>query len=120
MSSSSMPINPAPRPRTDSAPLSRAIDASWQRWIVEQRLRGCTVESMLQVIEGAGYARVDAERAIAALDNDPAYAVAQAVQQRHSKLEAVALNLQRLWASDLGYRQVENRADLSEEEFAAR
>jgi hypothetical protein len=115
-----MPITPAPRPRTDSTPLSRAIDASWQRWIVEQRLRGCTVESMLKVIEGAGHARVDAERAIAALDNDPAYAVAQAVQQRHSKLEAVALNLQRLWASDPEYRTVDKRADLSEEEFAAR
>ena len=120
MSSPSMPTIPAPRPRADSTPLSRLIDASWQRWIVEQRLRGCTVESMLQVIEGAGYARVDAERAIAALDNDPAYAVAQAVQRRHSKLEAVALNLQRLWAADPGYRTVEKRADLSEEEFAAR
>jgi hypothetical protein len=120
MSSPLVPTTPAPRPRTDSTPLSRAIDASWQRWIVEQRLRGCTVESMLQVIAGAGYAYVDAERAIAALDNDPAYAVAQAVQQRHNKLEAVALNLQRLWASDPEYRRVEKRADLSEEEFAAR
>jgi hypothetical protein len=120
MSSPSVPIIPAPRPHIDATPLSRAIDASWQRWIVEQRLRGCTVESMLQVIEGAGYARVDAERAIVSLDDDPAYAVAQAVQQRHSKLEAVALNLQRLWASDPEYRTVEKRADLSEEEFAAR
>jgi hypothetical protein len=120
MSSPPVPTTPAPRPRTDATPLSRAIDASWQRWIVEQRLRGCTVESMLRVIEGAGYDRVDAERAIAALDNDPAFAVAQAVQQRYSKLEAIALNLQRLWESDPEYGTVEKRADLSAEEFAAR
>ena len=120
MSSASMLITPAPRPRTDSTPLTRVIDASWQRWIVEQRLRGCTVESILQVIEGSGHARVDAERAIAALENDPAYTVAQAVHQRHRKLEAIALNLQRLWASDPEYRTVEKRADLSEEEFAVR
>jgi len=120
MSSHLMPLTPAPRPRTVSTSPSRALDASWQRWIVEQRLRGCTIESMLQVIEGAGYARVDAERAVAALDNDPSYAVAQAVQQRYNKLEAVALNLQRLWASDPEYRTIEKRADVSEEEFAAR
>ncbi len=120
MSSSSLPISPASRPNADSTPLHRPLDASWQRWIVEQRLRGCTVESMLQVIEGAGHARVDAERAIAALDSDPAYAVARAVQRRHDKLEAVALNLQRLWASDPAYRTVDKRADLSDAEFAAR
>jgi len=120
MSSPRVPASPAPRPRTDAPPLSRSIDASWRRWIVEQRLRGCTVESMLQVIADAGYARDDAERAIAALDDEPAYAVAQAVQRRYDKLEAVALNLQRLWASAPGYGQVEKCGDLSDEEFASR
>jgi hypothetical protein len=42
------------------------------------------------------------------------------VQQRHRKLEAVALNLQRLWASDPQYSTVEKRADVSDEEFVAR
>jgi hypothetical protein len=120
MSSPNVPATPAPRPRVDAMPPSRAIDASWRRWIVEQRLRGCTVESMLQVIADAGHARDDAERVIAGLDDEPAYAVAQAVQQRYNKLEAVALNLQRLWASEPGYRTVEKRADLSDEEFAQR
>jgi cupin-like protein len=120
MAPPSMAITPAPRPREDAPRLSRTMDVSWQRWIVEQRLRGCSVESMLQVVEGAGYARVDVERVIAALDTDPVYAVARAVHQRQSKLEAIALNLQRLWASDPQYRTVEKRADLAEDEFAAR
>jgi hypothetical protein len=114
------PIVPAPRPRMGPVPVPAKMDASWQRWIVEQRLRGCTVDSMLAIIEAAGYARVDAERAIAALDDNPAYAVALSLQQRHRKLESVALNLQRLWASDPHYGTVEKRADLSDEEFAAR
>jgi len=121
MAVQSLAISPAPRPRADT-PAAPALDASWRRWIVEQCLRGCTVESMLGVVERAGYSRVDAERAIAALDGDPAFAVAAALQQRQGKLESVALNLQRLWASDPHYATVEKRAcaDLSEEEFAAR
>jgi hypothetical protein len=117
MSFPSVPIPPAPRPLAEPAP---TLDASWQRWIVEQRLRGCTVESMLQVIEGAGHARAEGARAIAALDDNAAFAVALQLQQRQRKLEAVALNLQRLWASDPHYGTVEKRADVSEDEFAAR
>jgi hypothetical protein len=120
MSSPSKPITPAPRPRTSAPPGPKALDASWRRWLVEQRLRGCTIESMLQDVEGAGHARAEAERFIASLDHDPAYAVAQAVQQRLRKLEAVALNLQRLWASDPHYRTVDKRSELTEEEFAER
>lgn len=120
MSSPFQPITPAPRPRTSASSTPKALDASWQRWLVEQRLRGCTVDSMLQAIEGAGQARADAERFVASLENDPAYAVAQAVHQRYRKLESVALNLQRLWASDPTYRTVEKRGDLTAEEFAAR
>jgi len=96
MSSPHVPATPAPRPRVDAMPPSPGLDAAWRRWIVEQRLRGCTIESMLSVVADAGHAREDAQRAIAALDDEPAYAVAQAVQQRYNKLEAVALNLQRL------------------------
>jgi len=120
MPSPSNPITPAPLPRADVPPTPLTIDASWMRWIVEQRLNGCTIDSMLQAMQKAGHARVDAQRAIAALDDDPVYAAAQAVQQRHRKLEAVALNLQRLWASDSQYSTVEKRADVSDEEFLAR
>ncbi|MGJ7495974.1 cupin-like domain-containing protein [Variovorax sp. RT4R15] len=111
---------PSPSAPIPPAPLPRQIDASWRRWIVEQRLGGSAVESMLQMMQGAGLARTDAERAIAALDDDPAYAVALSQKQRLRKLDAVALNLQRLWASDPQYRTVEKRANLSDEEFAAR
>ena len=114
------PISPAPQPRAEPFALPATLNASWHRWIVEQRLHGCTVESMLQVVEGAGLARVDAERIIATLDENPAYAVAQMLQQRHRKLESVVLNLQRLWSSDPQYRTVEKRASLSDEEFAER
>lgn len=120
MASKTPLIAPAPGPRSVTAPAGRPIDGTWRRWIVEQRLSGSTTVSILQASQAAGYARADAERAIAALDSDPAYAVAQALQLRHRKLEAIALNLQRLWASDPQYRTVEKRAGLSDEEFAAR
>ena len=113
-------MKPAPRPREDAPRVSLAIDSSWKRWIAEQRLRGCTVDSMLQIMEGAGISRIDAECAIVALDDDPSFAVAQRFQQRYRKLESVAYNLQRLWASDPQYHVVEKRADLPDEEFVAR
>lgn len=116
----SAPLTPAPRPPGDAPQAARPLDASWQRWVAEQRLRGCSVDTMLPVMEDAGISRTDAERTIAALDDDPVYAVAQSLQQRHRKLESVALNLQRLWASDPHYRTVEKRADVSDEEFAVR
>jgi hypothetical protein len=117
----SLPIDPAPRPRA-LAPSAPPLDAAWRRWLVEQRLRGCTVESMLQTVEAAGYDRVEAARMVAALEDDPTFAVAAALQRRQRKLEAVVLNLQQLWASDPRYGIVERRstADLSAEEFATR
>ena len=115
-------ITPAPRPRAGAPSAKAPIDAAWRRWIVEQCLRGCSLESMLEVVERAGYAPAEAARAIAALADDPAYAVAAALQRRQHKLESVALNLQRLWESDPHYASVEKRscAELSEQEFEAR
>ena len=75
---------------------------------------------MLQVVERAGYPRAEGERAIAALDGSPAFAAALGLQQKHRKLEAVALNLQRLWESDPAYGTVEKRACMSDDEFADR
>jgi hypothetical protein len=119
MTSPLAPISPAPRPLA-VAPLAPRIDTTWQRWIAERRLEGSSVQSILQTIEGAGLARADAERVIAALDDNPVYAAAQALARRHRKLDAIALNLQRLWASDPNYRTVEKRSDLSDDEFAER
>ena len=116
------PITPAPRPRAEAPRPLAGIDASWHQWIVEQSLRGSSHETILQGIERAGYARADAQSAIAALDTDPAFAVAKALQAKQRKLEAVALNLQRLWASDPHYATVEKRscAHLSDDEFLRR
>jgi hypothetical protein len=110
------PIAAAPRPHA-AAP---ALDAGWQRWVAEQRLRGCTVESMVQTMAGAGHDRAAAARAIAAIEASGAYEAALALQQRLAKLEAVALNLQSLWASDPAYRTVDKRdvAQLGDDEFA--
>lgn len=106
------PIAPAPQP------LAAALDAGWQRWVAEQRLNGCSVESMLQTMTAAGHDRAAAARAIGDIEASGAFDAARAVQQRLAKLEAVALNLQRLWASDPGYRTVDKRSDLTPEEFA--
>ncbi len=122
MTHPSRPIPVAPRRGTEGNSVPAPIDATWRRWIVEQSLRGCTPESILQVVERAGYLRADAQRAIAALDGDPAFAVAAALQQRQRKLESVALNLQRLWASNPNYATVEKRScdHLSDDEFVQR
>lgn len=118
----SRPSPAAPRPLADAPAVPARLDASWRRWIVEQCLHGCSTESILEVIERAGYSPFEAQHLIAALGDDAAFAVAAELHQRQRKFEAVALNLQRLWASDPHYATVEKRscAHLSEDEFARR
>jgi len=34
--------------------LGRPLDVGWHQWVAESRLRGCTPESMLVTMTGAG------------------------------------------------------------------
>ena len=108
------PYDPAPRPETAS------IDAGWRQWIAENRLRSCTPESMLDTMTAAGLDRQACARAIAAMEDDPAFLAARKHQQLQRKLESVLSNLQLLWASDPAYERIEKRSDVSLEEFVAR
>jgi hypothetical protein len=107
--------SPAPRPVAPDP-----IDAGWRQWIAENRLRDCTPVSMLATMVDAGLDRSASERAIAAIENDPAYLAARRHQQLHRKLESVLANLQKLWASDPAYEHVEKRSGVSSDEFVMR
>ena len=106
---------PAPRPQAKPT-----IDANWRQWIAENRLRKCTPQSMLATMTAAGLDPAACQRAIAAMESDPAYLAALKHQQLQRKLESVLGNLQKLWQSDPDYARVEKRAGVSVDEFIAR
>ena len=109
-------MTPAPRPR-ENAP---EIDAGWVQWMAEQRLRGCTPQSMVETMASAGHDPALSAQFIRRLEQDPVYAAAQRFQQLQRKLESVVDNLQRLWESDPLYGIVEKRSHVAPEEFVAR
>jgi hypothetical protein len=111
--------SPAPRPRP-TVPAGRPLDDSWRQWVAENRLRGCTPESMLMTMTGAG---LDPQASVAALnelERNPVYLAALRHQQLLRKLESVVGNLQTLWQSSPAYAVVEKRAQLSRDEFVDR
>ena len=110
---------PAPRPRPVAA-VGRALDDGWRQWVAENRLRGCTPESMLQTMVGAGLDAQASMSALQALEHDPVYKAALRHQQLLRKLESVAGNLQQLWAANPAYRKVDRREQLSRDEFVER
>ncbi|SCK51732.1 Cupin-like domain-containing protein [Variovorax sp. HW608] len=108
---------PAPRPR---AAVAAGLSRDWRQWIAESRLRECTPESMLETMKTAGLDAAEAEAAIAAMENEPAFLAARRMQQVQRKLESVTANLQKLWASAPRYDVVEKRSSPSREEFIER
>jgi len=106
---------PAPRPQA-----TPTIDANWRQWIAENRLRQCTPQSMLATMTAAGLDPAACQRAIAAMESDPAYLAALKHQQLQRKLESVLANVQKLWQSDPHYARIEKRAGVLVDEFMAR
>src|SRR5258706_1326947 len=98
-------------------PETQAINDSWLQWIAENRLRGCTPESMVQTMVAAGLDRTQCEQAIPLLDQDPVFLAARRHQQLLRKLESVVANQQRLLELAPGYQQVQKRAGRSPDEF---
>ena len=104
--------SPAPRPRP-MAPAGRPLDDGWHQWVAENRLRGCTAESMLATMVGSG---LDPQASVAALnelERNPVYLAALRHQQLLRKLESVTANLQQLWQSDPAYAAVDRREQLT-------
>lgn len=95
----------------------RPLDAGWQQWIAENRLRDCSPASMLDTMRGAGLDPVAADAAIAAMEGNPAFLAARRFQQLQRKLESVLANQQKLWELAPGYQHVEKRANVSRDEF---
>ena len=117
-------MRPAPLPAKASTPSNatpgKPIDAAWQQWIAENRLRGCTPESMVQTMTAAGLDRAESQRAIPHMEQDPAFLAARRIQQLQRKLESVLGNLQTLWAMDADYARVEKRSHVALDEFLRR
>ncbi|MBN8490121.1 MAG: cupin-like domain-containing protein [Burkholderiales bacterium] len=116
---STLPTSPAPRPRP-SLPAGRPLDDGWRQWVAENRLRGCTPDSMLATMLGAGLDGQASVAALQALEHDPVYHAALRHQQLLRKLESVVENLQKLWQLAPGYATVEKRERLSRDEFIER
>jgi len=88
--------------------------------VAENRLRGCTPESMLVTMTTSG---LDAQASLSALnelERDPVYLAALRHQQLLRKLESTVANLQKLWQLAPDYAVVEKRERLSRDEFEQR
>lgn len=97
-----------------------ALADSWRQWIAENRLRGCTPESMADTMAASGLDRTLCTQAIAKMESDPVYKAALRHQQLLRKLESVVANQQKLWEMRPGYGTVEKRAGVSRDELFER
>jgi hypothetical protein len=104
---------------TSAAPTvtQEALADNWLQWAAENRLRGCTPESMVDTMAAAGLDRSLCTQAVAMLETDPVYRAALRHQQLLRKLESVVANQQKLWEMRPGYAQVEKRAGVSRDEL---
>lgn len=107
---------PAPRPLVPG----RAPDDDWRQWIAENKLRGCTSQSMLATMTAAGLDRAACEIEIQRMERNPAFLAARKHQQLQRKLESVLANLQKVWESAPNYGVVEKRSNVSRDEFVER
>jgi hypothetical protein len=110
-------IPAAPRPRAVGG---AKVDAGWQQWIAENRLRNCTPESMVVTMTNAGLDRAECAAAIAAMEHNPVFLAARRHQQMQRKLESVMANHQKLLESAPHYTRIERRGRLSHDEFMER
>ena len=114
-------IPPAPRPRAiGRASTFKPLDAGWQQWIAENRLRNCTPESMLVTMTNAGLDPAECAPAIRRMEHDPAFLAARKIQQLQRKLESVLANQQKLWELAPDYGRVEKRPKITRREFIDR
>ena len=103
-----------------STATQEALADNWLQWAAENRLRGCTPESMVDTMAAAGLDRALCAQAVAMLETDPVYRAALRHQQLLRKLESVVANQQKLWEMRPGYGQVEKRAGVSRDELLDR
>jgi len=108
---------PALRPiRVEPAPLP----AGWRQWVAENRLRGCTPESMVDGMAAHGVSREAALRETRTIVDDPVYLAAQKFLSLKTKLESVLESHQALWEAAPDYERVERRSHIGKDEFFRR
>ena len=101
---------PPPRPLWPMEAVRASLSHDWLRWVAENRLRGCTPESMMQTMTAAGVDPALARAAIELIRDDPVYQAFTPFRQLQRKLESMLANLQKLHASAPHYAQVERRS----------
>ncbi len=93
------------------------LDADWLDWVAENRLRGCTQESMVTAMAARGIAPYDAAAAIAAVQGSPCFRAAERLAQRLRKLESVLAHQHTTWALAPGVGGVARRLSVTRDEF---
>ncbi|MDM0111846.1 cupin-like domain-containing protein [Variovorax sp. J22R133] len=92
----------------------------WVRWVAEQAMRGCSPDSMLEVMAAAGLDEFVSSAVIEGVFSNPICIAGEQQTQLLRKLESVAANVQRLWELDPQYEKVDKRANITEAEFLSR
>lgn len=96
------------------------VDAGWRQWIAENRMRNCSVDSMLQTMTAAGIDPIGAAVALREMETDPGYKAALKMRELRDKLASVMANLQLLWEQAPHYSHVEKRSYVARDEFIER
>ena len=93
------------------------VGADWLDWVAENRLLGCTSESMVAAMTARGIAPFDAAAAIAAVQGSPCFRAAERLAQRLRKLESMLTHQHSTWAMAPGSGQVARRVAVTREEL---
>jgi hypothetical protein len=115
-----LPGCPPPDAPSSVEAVRARLPPDWLRWVAENRLRGCTPETMVRTMTGAGVDATLARAAVQLIVDDPVYQAFAPFRQLQRKLESVLANLQKLHASAPHHGQVERRSRLSRDEFLER
>lgn len=97
-----------------------AVGPRWVEWIADNRLQGCTAETVIETLERAGFQSGAARGALAAVEQDPCFRAAQKQAQLRRKLESMMATLAGLQGGQHGGFAVERRSGLSTAEFSDR
>jgi Cupin-like domain len=93
------------------------LHAGWLDWVADNRLRGCTQDSMVAAMATRGITPFDAVAAIAAVQGSPGFRAAERLAQRLRKLESVLAHQHATWALAPGAGSVARRVSVTRDEF---
>ena len=115
-----LPGCPLPDPYASIDEVRALLSTEWLQWVAENRLRGCTPDSMVQAMTAAGIDPPLARAAVRLIPQDPVYKAFSPFLHQRRKLQSMLANLQKLQASAPNAGQIERRSKLSQDEFMER